>query len=128
MKPAAQRRRLRWCATCATLAFVSACSSTPDKITLLPDPDGTVGSVIVRSGNKTQVIDKAYATAEVAKGGAIEQTATTPANVEASYGDVLAAQPPRPKTYTINFLFYSATELAPQSNATVQQLKAALAT
>lgn len=128
MRPAALRRRLTWCAICATLVFVSACSSTPDKITLLPDPDGTVGSVIVRSGNKTQVIDKAYATAEVAKGGAIEQTATTPANVEARYGDVLAAQPPRPKTFTINFLFDSATELAPQSNATIQQLKAVLAT
>jgi outer membrane protein OmpA-like peptidoglycan-associated protein len=48
--------------------------------------------------------------------------------VQARYGDVLAAQPPRPTTFTINFLFDSATELAPQSAATVQQLKSVLAT
>ncbi|WP_239482901.1 OmpA family protein [Paraburkholderia sp. C35] len=125
---AAQRRSVIGCALGAALAFMAGCSSTPDKITLLPDPDGSVGAVIVHSGGKTQVIDKAYTTAEVAKSGTIEQTASNQANVATRYGDVLAAQPPRPATYTINFVFDSATELAPQSNATVQQLKAALAT
>ena len=127
MKAATRRPALRWSALCATLALLGACS-TPDKVTLLPDPDGSVGAVIVHSGNKTQVIDKPYATAEVSKGGNIEQTAGNRASVETRYGEVLAARPPRPMTFTINFLFDSATELAPQSNATVQQMKAALAT
>jgi OmpA-OmpF porin, OOP family len=128
MNAANRAHRLKWGAICAALVFVAGCSSPPDKITLLPDPDGTVGEVVVRSSNKTQVIDKAYATAEVSKSGTIEETIDSPANVEARYGNLLAARPPRPMTFTINFLFDSATELAPQSSATVQQLKAVLAT
>lgn len=112
----------------ATLMLLSACSTAPDKITLLPNPDGTVGAVIVKTGSATQVLDKPYTQVAVAKGGAIEQTANTQASVQTQYRDLLAAQPPRPKTYTINFLFDSATQLAPESAATVQKLKADLVT
>ncbi|MBN3756636.1 OmpA family protein [Paraburkholderia sp. Tr-20389] len=123
----ASRARLAWSALAAATACLCGCS-TPDKITLLPNSDGSVGSVVVKSGNKTQVLDHAYETAEVAKSGKIEQAVDTPSNVETRYGTLLAAQPPRPTTFTINFLFDSATELAPQSAATVQQMKAVLAT
>ncbi|MBP0590528.1 OmpA family protein [Paraburkholderia sp. LEh10] len=108
--------------------FLTACSSAPDKITLLPNPDGSVGTVVVRSANKTQVMDKAYAHADVAESGAIEVTTDNQANVQARYGDLFAARPPRPMTFTINFVFDSATELAPGSAATVEKLKAVLAT
>jgi len=111
-----------------TLCLYLCACSTPDKITLLPNPDGSVGNVIVHSGNKTQVIDKAYTRADVSKGGAIEQTADNKATVEAQYGDLLAAEPPRPRTFTINFVFDSATQLAPESAATVAELKKILAT
>jgi OmpA-OmpF porin, OOP family len=102
--------------------------STPDKITLLPNPDGSVGNVIVHSNGKTQVIDKAYTRADVSKGGAIEETTGDKTTVQAQYGDLLAAQPPRPKTFTINFVFDSATQLAPESAATVAEMKKVLAT
>ncbi|RKP47838.1 OmpA family protein [Pararobbsia silviterrae] len=104
------------------------CSTPPDKITLLPNPDGTVGTVVVHNGNQTQVIDQAYTRVDVVQGRAIEQTADTPSNVQAHYGDLLAAQPPRPVTFTINFVFDSATQLAPESAQTVEQLKRVLAT
>ncbi len=110
------------------LAFLSACSATPDKVILLPDPDGKVGAVIVHSTTGEQTLDKAYAGVDVAKGGAIEKTMDSQASVQARYGELLAARPPRPTTFTINYLFDSATELAPQSTATVQKLKAVLAT
>jgi len=110
-----------------TLCVCLCACSTPDKITLLPNPDGSVGNVIVHSGSKTQVIDKAYTRADVSKGGAIEQTADNKAAVEAQYGDLLAAEPPRPRTFTINFVFDSATQLAPESAATVAELKKVLA-
>lgn len=104
-----------------------ACSSTPDRITLLPDPQGNVGAVVVKSASKTQVIDTAYAQADVAQNGTIEVTTQSPSNVAGRYGDLLAARPPRPETFTINFLFDSATELAPDSAATVAKLKTVLA-
>jgi outer membrane protein OmpA-like peptidoglycan-associated protein len=110
------------------LAFLAGCSTPPDKIILLPDPEGKVGAVIVRSSAGEQTIDKAYAGVDVAKGGAIEKTMDSQSAVQARYGELLAARPPRPVTFTIFFLFDSATELAPESAATVQKLKAVLAT
>jgi OmpA-OmpF porin, OOP family len=112
----------------AALTILAGCKSTPDKVTLLPDPDGTVGTVIVKSGNKTQVLDKAYTVASVDKGGDIEASNGTQTDVQTRYAPLLAAQPPRPTTFTINFLFDSATELAPESAATVRTLKQTLAT
>ncbi|MFM0341457.1 OmpA family protein [Paraburkholderia fungorum] len=109
------------------LAFLAGCS-TPDKIILLPDPEGKVGAVVVHSATGEQTIDKAYAGVDVARSGGIEKTMDSQATVEARYGQLLAARPPRPMTFTIFFLFDSATELAPESADTVKKLKAVLAT
>ncbi|MFL9891399.1 OmpA family protein [Paraburkholderia sp. RL17-381-BIF-C] len=127
MKAAIRPHRLVFAAACVMLLFLAACS-TPDKIILLPDPDGKVGAVIVHSASAEQKIDKAYAGVDVTKGGAIEKTTDSQSTVETRYGELLAARPPRPMTFTIFFLFDSATELAPESAATVKQLKAVLAT
>jgi OmpA-OmpF porin, OOP family len=115
-----------WLALCVWLALLGGCSTPPDKVTLLPDPDGRVGALVVHSATQTQVLDKPYASVEVAKGGAIESTMDSPAQVQGRYGPLLAAQPPRPTAFTINFLFDSATELAPESAATVDRLKTTL--
>ena len=115
-------------AACVTLVLLSACSTPPDKIILLPDPEGKVGSVIVHSSTGVQTIDKAYAGVDVAPGGAIEKTMDSQSSVETRYSQLLAARPPRPRTFTIFFLFDSATELAPESLATVKELKVVLAT
>ncbi|WP_236721015.1 OmpA family protein [Paraburkholderia phytofirmans] len=127
MKAAIRRHGLASAAAFVMLAFLAACS-TPDKIILLPDPDGKVGTVIVHSAAGEQTIDKAYAGVDVTKGGAIEKTMDSQSSVQARYGELLAARPPRPMTFTIFFLFDSATELAPESSATVKKLKAVLAT
>jgi OOP family OmpA-OmpF porin len=111
-----------------TLAFLSGCSTPPDKIILLPDPEGKVGAVIVHSATGEQTINKAYAGVDVTKGGAIEKTMDSQSTVETRYSQLLAARPPRPRTFTIFFLFDSSTELAPESSATVKELKAVLAT
>lgn len=128
MKAVIRRHRLVLGAAFAMLAFLSGCSTTPDKIILLPDPEGRVGAVIVRTASQEQLIDKAYAGVDVAKGGSMQKTMDSQASVQARYGELLAARPPRPMTFTINYVFDSATELAPGSAATVKKLKAALAT
>ncbi|MFM0556725.1 OmpA family protein [Paraburkholderia sediminicola] len=127
MKAAIRRRGLAWAAAFVMLALLAACS-TPDKIILLPDPDGKVGAVVVHSATGEQTIDKAYAGVDVTRGGAIEKTLDSQSSVQTRYGELLAARPPRPMTFTIFFLFDSATELAPESAATVQKLKTVLAT
>jgi OOP family OmpA-OmpF porin len=128
LKPVTRRDRLIWGAAFAVLAFLSACGTPPDKVILLPDPDGKVGAVIVHSATEEETIDKAYAGVDVSRGGAMEKTMVSQASVQARYDELLAARPPRPMTFTINYLFDSSTELAPQSSATVEKLKAVLAT
>jgi OOP family OmpA-OmpF porin len=127
LKAAIRRRGPAWAAAFVMLALLAACS-TPDKIILLPDPDGKVGAVVVHSATGEQTIDKAYAGVDVTKSGSIEKTLDSQSTVQARYGELLAARPPRPMTFTIFFLFDSATELAPESAATVKKLKAVLAT
>ena len=112
-------------AALAAFALLSACS-TPDRIILLPDPDGKVGAVIVHSATGEQTINAAYAGVDVTKSGDIRKTMDSQGSVQTQYGDLLAARPPRPMTFTIFFLFDSATELAPESVETVRKLKAVL--
>lgn len=94
---------------------------------MLPDPDGSVGALVVRSGAQTKLIDKPYARVDVVEGRVTAETVDSASGVQARYGELLAAQPPRPMTFTINFLFDSASQLAPESAATVERLKAVLA-
>lgn len=128
MKAVIPPRRLLSAAAFFTLVWLAGCSTPPDKIILLPDPEGKVGAVVVHSANREQIIDKAYAGVDVAQSGTIENTMDSPSSVQARYSALLAARPPRPMTFTLFFLFDSATELAPQSPATVDKLKAVLAT
>jgi outer membrane protein OmpA-like peptidoglycan-associated protein len=128
VKAAIRRHGRAYAAAFITLVFLSACSTPPDKIILLPDPEGKVGAVIVHSATGQQTINKAYAGVDVTQGGAIEKTTDSQSSVETRYSQLLAARPPRPRTFTIFFLFDSATDLAPESLATVKELKAVLAT
>jgi outer membrane protein OmpA-like peptidoglycan-associated protein len=109
------------------LTCLAGCSTPPDRIVLLPDPEGKVGAVIVHSAKAEQTIDTAYAGVDVTKNGAMEKTMDSRSGVQARYGELLAARPPRPMAFTLFFLFDSATELAPESPATVEKLKAVLA-
>ncbi|KAA1012920.1 OmpA family protein [Paraburkholderia panacisoli] len=128
MKAVIRPQRLASAAAFVALASLAGCSTPPDKIILLPDPEGNVGAVVVHSAKAEQTIDKAYAGVDVAQNGAIEKTMESQSSVQARYGALLAARPPRPMTFTLFFLFDSATELAPDSPATVEKLKAVLAT
>jgi OmpA-OmpF porin, OOP family len=128
VKAVIRRHGRAFAAVFVTLVFLSACSTPPDKIILLPDPEGKVGAVIVHSATGQQTINKAYAGVDVTQGGAIEKTMDSQSSVETRYSQLLAARPPRPRTFTIFFLFDSATDLAPESLGTVKELKAVLAT
>jgi outer membrane protein OmpA-like peptidoglycan-associated protein len=128
LKAAIRSGRGACAAAILTLGWLAGCSTPPDKIILLPDPDGKVGAVVVRSAGGEQTIDKAYAGVDVAQNGKIETTMDSQQDVQTRYSDLLAARPPRPMTFTLFFLFDSATELAPESPATVEKMKAVLAT
>ena len=87
----------------AVLAVLLAGCFTHERIVLLPNADGRPSGVTVRSAKGNEVLlDKPYA--GVASGLLGEHTyETTPEKVQARYGDVLAAQPLRPVSYTLYF-------------------------
>lgn len=112
----------------AALASLPGCSTIHDRIILLPDPEGKVGAVVVHSASGEQVLNSAYAGVGVTRSGEMEKIQGNQTSVQARYGELLAARPPRPVTFTVHFIFDSATELAPESVATVEKLKAVLMT
>lgn len=105
----------------------AACDPMPDRIVLLPGPDGKLGAVLVRSAAGEVRLDTAYAAAAVTQAGAIAKGQEDAASVGKRFGAVLAAQPPRPVSFTVYFVTGSATELAPESRAVMDGLRAELA-
>ncbi|GHD36672.1 OmpA family protein [Halioglobus pacificus] len=98
-----------------------------DKVILLPDADGSVGEVVVRSATGEQTLSSAYGALEVTASGTLESTTETAASVRAAYGNVLDAQPPEPVSLTVYFEAGSSTELTATSLQTIDRLKAVLA-
>lgn len=102
------------------------CDATPDRVVLLPGPDGKAGAVVVRSAAGEKVLDRAYAGLEASKTSLVERQEDA-ASVQNRYGATLGAQPPRPLSYTVNFAAGSSTELTAESKPVIEQIKVALA-
>lgn len=108
--------------------FLTQTPPPPDRVVLLPDADGKVGALVVKSATGEQVLDTAYAGVAVDAKGAIAAAPETEATVRARYGAVLDARPPRPQSFTVYFVSGSATELTAESRQVFEQVKSALAT
>ena len=108
------------------LFFAASCARVPvvlqpprvalrtDYYVLLPGP----GALVVMSDGQTQTLDQPYRAARIGKPGAIETSTATEADVKASFGDALAAQPPRPVSFLLYFLENS-DALTPDSERVV---------
>lgn len=104
----------------------SGCDATPDRVVLLPGPDGKVGAVIVRSAAGEKVLDRAYAGLEISAAGLVDRQEDA-ASVDRRYRSTLEALPLRPVSYTVHFVTGSATELTPESQPVITQMQAELA-
>jgi outer membrane protein OmpA-like peptidoglycan-associated protein len=98
-----------------------------DSVTLLPDSDGKVGAVFVKTAKGEQLLNSAYAKAEVSSRGKLSAGQDEAASVRERYKAVLAALPPKPASFMVYFVSGSDTELTPESVPVLEQLKAALA-
>ncbi len=106
----------------------AGCDSSPDRIVLLPGPDGNSGAVVIRGAAGEKLLDTPYAGVEVSKGGGIVARSEDATSVKTRYGVLLAAQPPRPVSFTVNFATGSASELTPESKPVIEAMTAELAT
>lgn len=85
----------------ALLAGLAGCAA-PERVVLLPQPDGTPSAVIVRTSTGETTLSEPYATATVA-GDRIDVGKTDEATVRQQYQALFAAQPPRPRKFLLYF-------------------------
>jgi outer membrane protein OmpA-like peptidoglycan-associated protein len=98
----------------------------PDRVVLLPGPDGKVGAVIVQSKQGQQLINSAYGGLSVTKDGTLTDAVEDAASVQSRYGAVLGIQPARPVSFVVRFASGSATSLTPESLPVLEEIKQVL--
>lgn len=94
-----------------------------DRVILLPEDDGSVGTVIVDSGSGRREVSEAYQVASVRESGDIASARTSAAAVSSRYGELLASQP-KPQTSYLLYFEPGTDDLVPASLATLETLKA----
>jgi OOP family OmpA-OmpF porin len=85
-----------------------------ERITLLPQPDGTPSAIVVQSkGGSSSVLDRPYSVATVTA-NRIGSAQTDEAAVKARYNELFDALPARPRSYMLYFNS-GGTRLTPES-------------
>jgi outer membrane protein OmpA-like peptidoglycan-associated protein len=80
-----------------------------------------VGSLSLTHGDRVVTLETPYAAALIREPGRLDTGTVTPAEVRAAFGAALEALPPRPASFTLNFLEDS-DELTPESRAVLAQV------
>ncbi len=90
---------------------------------LMPDENGKVGAITVRTAGDVRVIDKAYyaVTAKDGTSQLSEIQSLSEAQVYQEYADLLKAQPGKPSSFILYFITGSA-ELVKDSRAIIPQI------
>ena len=106
--------------------LLTACSATKELIVLVPEEDGTLGSVTIGEGERSIIIDTPLAAAKIDARGRVKQEAISQAEINRMFEAALAAQPPK----SISFLLYfpeGSTKVMSESQATLEALFAEVA-
>ena len=106
---------------CAFIFLLAGCSAT--SVILMPDEDGKVGAVTVRTQEESKVIDKAYHSVTTKSMGSrlSAPAALSETQVNNEYANLLKAQP----THAVSFLVYfvnRSSQLTPASLAMIPQV------
>ena len=98
-----------------------------EKIILLPDADGNVGEVLIKTAAGEKTLNTAYGAVEVSESGEMAPVVESAESIRARYGDVLDAAPPEPVSYVVYFSSGSSEQLTAASEQTFAELRLALA-
>lgn len=105
---------------------VAGCATQSETYVLLPGRDSKTEPLTIKAKQgETLVLDKPYAAAKGGS-GAPQAVAMDPADVQAEFGQVLAAQPLPPRTFLLYFLEGS-DELTPESREELDKVRAEIA-
>ena len=98
-----------------------------ERVILLPDANGQVGSVFVKTANAEQTLASAYAAAKPDAQGQLLLEQDDPKTTGQQYARVLNALPAAPVAFTVFFVSDSDSALTADSVNVLNRLKAALA-
>src|SRR5262245_6955618 len=119
-------RFVRSSMACIGTLLLAACSTTKMLVVLLPEESGASGAVTVGEGARAAVLDTPLTAATIDTRGNIDKAAVTQEEVQRTFGEALAAQPPKPLSFTLYFDIAS-TEVTPESQPTLEALLAEVA-
>lgn len=119
-------RLFRSSLACMGALLLAACSTTKTLVVLLPEESGASGAVTVGEGARAAVLDTPLTAVSVDARGAIDMAAFTQDEVQRTFGEALAAQPPKPLSFTLYFDIAS-TEVTPESQPILEALFAEVA-
>ena len=111
---------------------LGACAHTPqwgnnsqtsnELVVLLPKANGSVGAVVVRSGDSADVVlDKPYAAARIEGAGRVQALTYNADRAKKEFNAALTALPARPVTYLVYFL-EGKDDLTPDSEREVERI------
>ena len=106
------------------IAAVAGCATQSGTVVLLPERDGRASALTVTQGERSLVLDRPYAAAEVTSSGPRAATITAD-DVKAAFGAALDAQPMRPSAFTL--YFEGEDTLTVESQRNVDDVLAAIA-
>src|SRR2546428_13846214 len=111
--------RRHYAALIASLVLGGCATPSQDLVVLLPDKEGKVGTVVVQGQKGKAVLNTAYATARTTTDGGVQRGTASQSEVKDVFSSALAAQPPRPVSFTLYFESGS-DEFTKQSNQEVK--------
>lgn len=103
------------------LALLAGCAGKIERVVLLPDADGSSGSVVIRTDGQEVELTSAYAGVEIA-GRKAQLKVFSEQEVRTRYAEALDAQPVRPHSFTVYFKLDS-TNLTADSGVKLEQIK-----
>jgi outer membrane protein OmpA-like peptidoglycan-associated protein len=109
---------------CAVL--LSACSTTKELVVLLPGEDGQVGAVAIAEPQRTTLLNTPLGAAKLDTQGRATKGTLTEEEVNRTFAQALAAQPPKPIKSILHFMDNS-TEIASESRSDLVDLLAEVA-
>ena len=119
-------RFFRSSVACMITLLLAACSTTKTLVALLPEESDTSGAVNLGEGARAVVLDAPLTIAIVDTRGNIDKKAVTQEEIQRTFGEALAAQPPKPLSFTLYFSIAS-TEVTPESQPILEALLAEVA-
>jgi len=117
---------LAWGVTCALALPLVACSTAKTFVVLLPDENKAATAVTIGEGAGASVLDAPMTGATVDNSGNVQRTVVSQEELQKTFGEALAAQPPKSVSFTLYFDTAS-TEVTQDSRSTLAALFAEVA-